>query len=76
MACWKINQYIGHLFKMHPTYIAIKWTPIGNRKGQKPKDTWRRSGQEERRTTGHGDRSRDGQYWPVNSHSMTFTMLK
>lgn len=49
MACWKINQYIGHLFKMHPTYIAIKWTPIGNRKGQKPKDTWRRSGQEERK---------------------------
>lgn len=49
MACWKINQYIGHLFKLHPTYIAIKWTPIGNRKGQKPKDTWRRSGQEERK---------------------------
>lgn len=22
---------------MHPTYIAIKWTPIGNRKGEKTK---------------------------------------
>ncbi|XP_062611961.1 uncharacterized protein LOC134273759 [Saccostrea cucullata] len=42
--------WIGHVRRMHPTSIprvALKWTPPGKRKRERPKETWRRSVEKE-----------------------------
>ena len=48
-------RWIGHANRMPPTSIprvAIRWTPTGNRRRGRPKETWRRSVEREMKALG------------------------
>lgn len=58
-----MGQWIGHVLRMHLTSVSkvlMMWIPTCKKKRGTPKDNWRRSVEKRRRTTGHGDRIRDG----------------
>ena len=49
-------RWIGHVLRMQPGSIprvALHWTPEGKRKRDRPKQTWRRTVEEEMREWGH-----------------------